>query len=178
MEKEELRVIPKRNYLILGLVIVVTLILVYYFYMWSQAYKEKKLNIRILDSYMEVINYNELDNFLVENPDVIVYVSVLENSTIREFEKKLKKSFRNHEIENEMFYLDITEDIRDDKIKANMINNYKINSVNMTNVPCLLIFEEGKLKTIYSVRKNGYDIEGFTEYVNNIRFASDGEIDG
>ena len=32
---------------------------------------------------MTVINYNELDNYLVENPNTIVYVSVLEDETMR-----------------------------------------------------------------------------------------------
>ena len=175
MKDEELRVIPKRNYLILGLVILVTLILVNYFYMWIDAYKEKKLNIRILDSYMEVINYNELGDYLIENPNAIVYTSVLENTKIRAFEKELKKAFKNNEVSAEMVYLDITDDIRNSDLKQNMIDNYNINSINMTNVPCVMIFEEGSLKAIYGVKRNKYDIVAFVDYVNNIRFISDGE---
>ena len=32
-----------------------------------------------------------LDNYLVENPDTIVYVSVLEDEVIRDFEKEFKE---------------------------------------------------------------------------------------
>ena len=61
--------------------------------MWVDVYKESKINIPIMDRYMSVINYNELDNYIVENPDTIVYVSVLENEKIREFEKQLKNKY-------------------------------------------------------------------------------------
>ena len=50
--------------------------------MWVDVYKESKINIPILDKYMTVINYNELDNYIVENPDTIIYVSVLEDEKI------------------------------------------------------------------------------------------------
>ena len=86
MNKEK-RVIPFKNYIILLVIIVVSLLLVRYFYMWFDAYNDTKLNMPILDKYMEVINYNELDNYLIENPNTIIYVSVLENSEIRDFEK-------------------------------------------------------------------------------------------
>ena len=84
MKKEELRTIPTKNYIILGVVILVSILLLYYLYLWFDNYNETKLNMPILDKYMEVINYNELSDYLVENPDAIIYVSVLENSNIRE----------------------------------------------------------------------------------------------
>ena len=85
--KEELRKVPVKNYIILGIVITVTMLVLYYFYMWVDVYKESKINIPIMDKYMTVINYNELDNYLVENPNTILYVSVLDNEEIRTFEK-------------------------------------------------------------------------------------------
>ena len=90
MKKDELRVIPIKNYIILGIVLLVSFLILYYLYLWHESYNESKLNVPILDKYMDVINYNELSDYLVENPDSIIYVSVLENSDIRSFEKKLK----------------------------------------------------------------------------------------
>ena len=102
MSKSELRKIPMKNYIILGVVILVTMLILYYFYMWVDVYKESKINIPIMDKYMNVINYNELDNYIVENPDTIVYVSVLEDENIREFEKKFKIKYKNNQINNEL----------------------------------------------------------------------------
>ena len=52
---------------------------------------------------MEIIkdNYNELSDYVVENPNTIVYVSVLENEEIREFEKKFK-NFINKKTKNKV----------------------------------------------------------------------------
>lgn len=173
MKKDELRVIPIKNYIILGIVLLVSFLILYYLYLWHESYNESKLNVPILDKYMDVINYNELSDYLVENPDSIIYVSVLENSDIRSFEKKLKSVLKKHEIENEVLYMNITDSINDiDK------NDYMYGETSILDVPLVMVFDNGILKSIYSIRNNDYDIQLFTEYVNNIVFSSDGEIDG
>ena len=174
MKNDELRKIPTKNYIILGMVILVTLFILYYFYMWVDVYKESKINIPIMDKYMTVINYNELDNYVVENPNTIVYVSVLEDDRIREFEKQFKNKYRNNEIENDVLYMNITDDIRNTNIKEDMDDRYVLNDLSITDVPCVLVFNDGLLKSIYSVSDNNYDIERFTIYLNNIDMESDG----
>ena len=88
MKKE--KNIPLKNYIILAVVLILSIILVIYFYMWYNAYEESKLNTMIMDKYLQVINYNELNNYLVENKDAVIYSSVLEDQKIRHFEKKFK----------------------------------------------------------------------------------------
>ena len=168
MKKDNLRQIPKRNYFILGVVIIATFLILYYLYMWYDAYKETKLNMRILDNYMEVINYNELDNFLIESPNSIIYVSVLEDETIREFEKKLKKEFKNNKIDKQVLYMDITNDIRDINIKNDMISKYNLNGNNITNVPLFMVIINGKIKMFYSIHDNNYDISSAVNFINNV----------
>lgn len=167
------RKIPTKNYIILGVVILVTILLLYYLYMWVDVYKESKINIPIMDKYMVVINYNELDNYIVENPNSIVYVSVLEDENIREFEKQLKNKYKDKEIENEVLYMNITEELKDKDIKKEMKNKYSLNSLNMTDVPCVLVFNKGILTSIYSVSDNDYDVDKLAVYINNIVLESD-----
>ena len=174
MKTDELRKIPLKNYIILGVIIVVTLFILNYFYMWVDAYKESKINMPIMDRYMTVINYNELDNYVVENPNTIVYVSVLEDEKIREFEKKLKSKYKSNEIDKEVLYMNITDDLKDKNIKNQMVSKYSVNSLNITKVPCVLVFEDSMLKSIYSVSDNGYDVDRFTIYLNNVLLESDG----
>ena len=178
MNKDELRVIPKKNYIILGVVIIVTLLILYYFLMWIDAYNETKLNKPILNKYMEVINYNELSDYLIENPDTIIYVSVLEDKEIREFEKKVKVLFKKHEIDKEILYLDITNDLNNKEIKNEMINKYNFGNYNMTNVPLVIVFENGIVKNIFSASNNEYNIDSFKTFINDTTFTSEGDIDG
>ena len=177
MKNEGLRVIPKKNYVILGIVILLTICLVYYFYTWSRLYNEVKLNERILDNYMEVINYNELEDYLIENPDTVIYVSVLKNSTIRDFEKKFRRVLKNNEIDKKILYLDLTNDIDNKNLKNEMKKKYHINNLDITDVPLIMIIENGTLKTIYSIRYNDYDIGLVKNFLNSIEFEED-EIDG
>ena len=174
MKREAFRKIPVKNYIILGVVMFVTLLILYYFYCWVDVYKESKINIPILDKYMTVINYNELDNYIVENPDTIIYVSVLEDEKIRGFEKEFKNKYKNKEIENELLYMNITDDIKDMDIRDEMVSKYSINSLDMTDVPSLLVFNNGELCSIYSVRDTDYDIDRFILYINNIVLERDG----
>lgn len=173
MKKEELRVIPIKNYIILGIVLLVSFLILYYLYLWFDNYNESKLNVPILDKYMDIINYNELNDYLVENPDSIIYVSVLENSDIRAFEKKLKTAFKKHEITNEMLYMNVTDDIN--RINS---NDYMYGENSILDVPLVMVFDNGVLKSIYSIRNNDYDIQLFVEYINNVVFSSDGEVNG
>ena len=172
MDNKELRKIPVKNYMILGAVIVVTLLLLYYFYMWVDVYKESKNNIPIMDKYMTVINYNELDNYLVENPDTIVYVSVLEDDKIREFEKKIKVKYKNNELDREILYMNITDDISNKSLRNEMNSKYFLNNLSIIDVPCVLVFNGGVLTSIYSIADNDYNIERFIMYLNNLYFRT------
>ena len=174
MANDNLRKIPIKNYIILGIVMVITFLLLYYFYMWVGVYKESKVNLPILDRYMSVINYNELDNYVVENPDSMVYVSVLEDETIRNFEKKLKNKYKNNEIKNEILYMNITDEVNNKDVIKDMKSRYFLNDLDITNVPCVLVFKEGMLKSIYKVSDNGYDVDRFVIYVNNVVLESEG----
>ena len=178
MKNDNLRIIPQKNYIILGIVIFVTLLLLYYFYMWIDAYNETKLNRPILDKYLEVINYNELEDYLMENQDTIIYVSVLENSKIRDFEKQFKSALRKKEIDKDILYMNITEDIKNKAVVKEMKEKYVMNSLSIYNVPVITVFEDGILKNIYNIKDNDYDIERFKLFINNISFNSDGEVNG
>ena len=178
MKKDELRVIPKRNYLILGIVLLVSFLLIYYFYMWFDAYNESKLNKPILDKYIDVINYNELSDYLIESPDSIIYVSILEDNEIRDFEKKFKNVLKTHQIEEDILYMNITEELKDDTLRQDMISKYSFNNANISNVPCILVIDGGKLSAIYNIKASNYDINGLKMFIDSIKFSSDGEIDG
>lgn len=170
---KETRIIPKKNYVILAIIIVLTIMLTYYFYMWINAYNENKINKPILDKYMEVINYNELDNYIIENPDSIIYVSVLEDEKIRNFEKKLKNVLKSKELDSVILYLDITDDIKDKKVKKDMIDKFSINSISIEDVPCVLVIRDGKLRSIYSVASNNYSVDKFESFIDSVGELND-----
>ena len=165
MKKNNGREIPLKNYIILGLVILLTLGLVYYFYLWYITYEESKLNETIMDRYLEVINYNELNDYIVENRNAMIYTSVLEDNNIRKFEIKFKNIVVKNALKDKILYMDMT-DIFKDKIKyTELRNSYQINNYNITNVPCILVFKDAKLVDIYSIKDNDYNTEDVLNYI-------------
>ena len=172
--KEELRNVPFKNYVVLGIVLIVSMLILYYFYMWIEAYNDTKLNKPIMNKYMEVINYNELGAYLVENPNTIIYVSVLENKEIRDFEKQFKKIFKNRKVKKDILYLDVTENMKDEYIRNDLSSVYMINS----DVPKILVFDDGIIGDVYNIDVTNYDVNKIKEYINNIKFSNEDNING
>ena len=165
MKKNNGREIPLKNYIILGLVVLLTLGLVYYFYLWYITYEESKLNETIMDRYLEVINYNELNDYIVENRNAMIYTSVLEDNNIRKFEIKFKNIVVKNALKDKILYMDMT-DIFKDKIKyTELRNSYQVNNYNITNVPCILVFKDAKLVDIYSIKDNNYNTDNVLNYI-------------
>ena len=157
--KKEKRVVPVKNYIYLSIIVLVTILLVFYFYLWYLTYEESKLNNQIMDRYLQVINYNELSDYIAENKDAYIYVSVLENQDIRDFEIKFKTTIMDNSLKNEILYLDLTT-IYNDLDEINKLKKeYTINNKDITDVPCILVFKDGSLYKIYDIKENNYDVE-------------------
>lgn len=156
MKKEELRIVPRKNYIILAIVLLLSFGLVYYFHLWCIAYNDNKLNNPIMDKYMDNINYNELDNYLVENNYAIVYVSVLNNEEVRNFEKQFKLLFRKKKIIHNVLYMNVTDEL-------DLFNKRYSNVI----VPAIMIFSEGNFNIAYKINPSDYDINEIKDFINN-----------
>lgn len=160
------REVPVKNYIFLGIIILVTILLLFYFYLWYLTYEESKLNNQIMDRYLQVINYNELEDYIRENKNAYVYVSVLEDKPIRNFEIEFKSTIIDNSLKKEILYLDLTE-IYSNKNKLDKANKeYNIDNKNISNVPCILVFKEGSLSKIYDIKENNYDIEQLEDFLS------------
>jgi hypothetical protein len=157
--KEE-RNIPLKNYIILSIILLISIIVVIYFYMWYGEFYSNKNNTPIMNNYFNVINYNELDTYLVENNYVVIYASVLQDEKIRSFEKKFRKIVEEYSLNNRIIYLDLTEQYNDKKLYESILNKY-----NFLNMPCIIIFKDGIINDIYSISDRNYDINLLLNYL-------------
>lgn len=152
--------IPLRNYFILAFILILSIILIIYFYMWYGAYEENRLNTPIMDSYLSVINYNELDNFLVENKDAVIYISVLHDDDIRVFEKKFKNVIEKNSLNKAILYLDLTCLEENNSDFNNFMIRYKLK-----DLPSIVVFKDGIVYDVYNIKANGSDINSLTSYL-------------
>lgn len=154
-----MREIPKKNYFILFIVIVFSLLIAFYFRNWYKAYEDSYLSKSIVGNYLFEINYKELDNYLVENQSAIIYVSKVGNEKIRNFEKKFINAINQNDLKNKILYLDLSN------YKGDTNNKYTINDKDITSVPNISVFKNGKLDDIYVIDVDGYNMEKIISYL-------------
>ena len=159
INKEKERIIPPKNYLYLTLIIILTILLLLYILKWNKTYNDSKLYTGILNEYLQVINYNELNDYIIENKDAVIYVSILGNEEIRKFEKKFKSTIINKNLRNNILYLDITNE---NQIKVK--NKLQIEN----DLPYLVVYTNGKITDTYSIPEQKYNIKKIVKYLNRI----------
>lgn len=161
------REIPIKNYIILIFILLTTIALVAYLYTPNEKKIDEKLNTPILGELMQVINYNELNNYLIENKDAIIYSSILGNKKIRNFEIQLKNIIKKNEFKYTLLYLDLTSEIKNSK-KVNEINNIYVDDEHkLSEVPSIMIYKNGKISSIYNIEKDNYNIKEVKNYLES-----------
>ena len=150
--------IPKKNYFILGIILIISCILVYYINAWYSLYQYEKRGNSPITTYMEIINYNEVENYIEENSDAIIYVSKSNNLKIRKFEEDNEKLFKKLELNYNILYMDAKDVNKDLKIKYN-VNEY----------PTILFFKNKRLVNKYVLELdniNYSDMKNIIDYSN------------
>ena len=150
--------IPKKNYFILGIILIISCILVYYINAWYSLYQYEKRGNSPITTYMEIINYNEVENYIEENSDAIIYISKSNNLKIRKFEEDNEKLFKKLELNYNILYMDAKDVNKDLKIKYN-VNEY----------PKILFFKNKRLVNKYVLELdniNYNDIKNIIDYSN------------
>ena len=159
MKKE--REIAFKNYIILALVLIITIIGVIYIFMWYSSKEKSKLELPILDDYIMPINYNELNDYIIENKDAVIYTSVLNDVNIRLFENKFKNVIIKNNLNSSILYLDLTNEIKDNNVLLKMEKKYGTK----IEVPSLMVFKDGILIDVYNIKEDNYNIKKLEKYL-------------
>ncbi len=158
-KKEKLREVPMKNYIYLFVILLGSTLFLIYIYTWYETYEENKLYTSIMNNYLTVINYNELDDYIIENKDAILYVSILGDKEINRFEENFKNNIVDSNLRNNILYLNVTEET-----KNNAIQKFGIDE----KFPYLVVYTNGKITDTYSIGKNKYNTKKTIKYLNRI----------
>lgn len=159
MKKE--REIAFKNYIILALVLIITIIGVIYIFMWYSSKEKSKLELPILDDYIMPINYNELNDYIIENKDAVIYTSVLNDVNIRLFENKFKNVIIKNNLNSSILYLDLTNEIKDNNVLLKMEKKYGTK----VDIPSVMVFRDGVLTDVYNIKEDNYNIKKLEKYL-------------
>ena len=158
-KKDKLREVPLKNYIYLFLILLGSILFLIYIYTWYDTYNKNKLNTSIMNEYLTVINYNELDDYIVENKDAIIYVSILGNEDINNFERKFKSVVLENNLKNNILYLDITNENIESATKKLQIEE---------DFPYLVVYTNGNITDTYNIKENKYSSKKTLKYLNRI----------
>ena len=65
--------------------------------------------------------------------------------------------------------MDITGEIKNSNKKNEIMNKYSVEYANILDIPNVMVFENGKLKMIYNIQDNDYDVKRTVEFINSIK---------
>ena len=164
MMKEKKKSIPFKNYIYLGLIILATILVLYYIYLWYRTYKEDELNKSIMSDYLTVINYNEMDSYILENSNAVIYVSKLGDEQINKFEKNFRNVIVDNNLKNAILYLNVTDEDEESYSKKLKIDD---------NLPYIVVYTGGEVTDTYSIVKNNYSTKKIEKYLNRIGITED-----
>lgn len=158
-KKKNDREILKKNYIILLVLILGTGLLGLYLH---SIFVESDANKPLMDDYISVINYNELNDYISENKNIVIYSSYLGDSEIRSFEKEFRQVINEYELNEQILYLNLT--YYSNEVKVQLSNQYNLNGFTIVDAPCLAIFQNGNLVDFYDLEDN-YNIDTLVNYL-------------
>ena len=132
--------IPLKNYFIVGFLIIFTIFLTFYLMKKYDSVKVKEIN------FVSEVKENELDSYITERQEVIIYMASSNNKELDTFNKDLKKYTEDKNLKDLYVYLDLKN------VSSNFYNKFNIkylkeadNSVFNIKEPTFVIIRNGKM---------------------------------
>lgn len=146
-----------KKYIILFGIYLITIMLVFYISSWYKTVQEHYKNNSVIPEVVSEITAVELESFVIDNPNIIVYVASSSDETIKDYEKILKKMITDNDIQNEVVYINL-----DKEENINLIDTIKVNyladnlkKISTIFTPNLFYFEDGKITDMVYIRTSG-----------------------
>ena len=152
-----MREIPKKNYYILVVLLVVTAGLTM---LLSNLYLNKEKMVSNFYEYSNKITPQEFNEYIIENPDLIVYISDKYDLTYETFETNFKNKIDNLNLKEKLIYIDknyINKDFVNELKKI-----YKIN-IDLNNTPIIIVVIDKKVIKNVSIT-NDSNVDSIIEY--------------
>lgn len=157
--------IPFKNYITL----IVLFLIVIFSYSWVlKIYRVNKITqSSVLTNNIAIISVNDLNDYIIENPNTIIYLPTL-IKTNNEFENKFLELILNNHYEEKIVYLNIGG-VSYKKIKERIFTDYSDNSsIFDDEFATLLLIKDGRIVNSLLI-KEGYEFRFVA------KFISDGE---
>lgn len=151
--KKELKKIPLKNYLILLLIAVLTVLLTLYVKEWIETYKESEISISPLAGNVNEINTNELELILNESNQVILYVSYVNNLSVYNNEKNLLRKINSEELNDYIIYYNVTSLLEENEYLNVLKDKFSNIKDDIVKAPLFIYFKNGEGVEVINSKK-------------------------
>jgi hypothetical protein len=141
-----------KSYLILLFCFVVGIGLCIYVFSWYKVIDNNKKNIPIIRGTLTEINDKELDNYILENSDTVLYLCTSNNVRCRNYEKDFKKIINSKSLKDYIVYVNLTG-IDQVKFVKRFNEKYSYKTSLKTSYPALIVFEDGEIVDLIEYSK-------------------------
>lgn len=149
-----MRKIPIQNYFILSVIVVLSMMITFNV---SKIYKEQVQKTSLIFSdLLYYVQVEELDNYLLENPNIIIYL-VKDNTEIND----LRDLIINNDLRDEIVLMDSNDFSSND---LNFINK-KGTDINIGSFSNFIVFEDRKIKDVLLEKNQNLNFDLIVEFL-------------
>ena len=107
-------------------------------------YVNSKINTSYLSKYVSNIDYSELTNTILElNSNSFIYLSYEGNEEIYNFEKRLRKTIKQYDLEDNFIYVNCSTVINEDSTISSLKNILSTGNSNII-LPAIIYFKDNE----------------------------------
>ena len=166
------RVVPKKNYYILLLMILSVVIITFSIVSIVNVIKNDKITSGYINKYVSEIQYDEIDTYLVEPAsNTFIYITYTGNDSVYKMEKDLKKIINNYELESNFIYVNVTEEMDDNNFINNLNENLSITD-KISKLPVILYYKDGVLTDKVEGKENIFKVADFQKLLDNYEITN------
>lgn len=144
--------IPTKNYIIIGMLFLISFVLILLGGKWYKNYRQYQLTIPVISGYINEVGEQEIDNYLLENNDTMIYIGKSDDNNCRSLEKDLKKFIKKHNLREKIIYIDLNKVNNKDSFIEKFNNKYATNE-KIDKYPTFIIIENSKILDLVSKTK-------------------------
>lgn len=146
-----------RNYIICVILFIVCFGLVLYLRELYKVNEAEQKKIPVIQGYISEIYNDDLEHYITENPDGVIYMCIANDENCRVFEREFKKLLKKDEYNDNLVYLNLM-DVDQDKFLEEFNSKFIYKVKLSKEYPAFVLFEDGKVKAILQEKDKKLDI--------------------
>ena len=159
--KEKLKEEPEnkkvRNYIITILLFIACFGMILYLRELYKVNEAEQKKIPVIQGYISEIYTDDLEHYIMDNPNGVIYMCIANDENCRVFEREFKKLLKSDEYNDNLVYLNLMDVDQDEFLEE--FNSKFIYKVKLSkDYPAFVLFEDGKVKAILQEKDKKLDI--------------------